>query len=77
MRQWGVVTTTETTSVITFIPYTSKDSYVIMSLPTTQNAEDSVTYQALTKILSNSSASISWWDSNGTPRNKQWMTIGY
>lgn len=75
--QWGTVTTTETTSNITFLNYTSEYSFVIMSQPTTHFVDDTTTYLARATITSSGSASLVWYSQNASPRNKQWLTIGY
>ena len=78
IEQWGTVTTQETNSTVTVpIAYTSKDTYWITSLPTSQNTSDSSTYAALTRIVSNAQFIVSWFTSGAQPRNKQWKTIGY
>lgn len=80
IEQWGTVITTETNSTVTVpIAYNTKDTYWITSSPTSQNTSDSSTYQALTKIISNTQFILSWYSnaSGAFPRNKQWKTIGY
>lgn len=78
IKQWGIITTQATDSDVNFLlSYTSKDSFVIMSTPTTQSSEDTYVFEARIYIKSNNSVRITWYTNGSGSRNKQWSTIGY